>query len=111
MSSQNSAAAGSPVDTGAVRAACALIGATLTAEGLQDTDIQTLLGAAVRLYAHHASSEAVAGDAGFFPGLRTDGAPVLAGATVVLIAIAQLACYLPARRASTISPTEALRAE
>jgi hypothetical protein len=55
MSSQNSAAAGSPVDRDAVRAACALIGATLTAEGLQDTDIQTLLGAAVRLYAQRAS--------------------------------------------------------
>ncbi len=46
-----------------------------------------------------------------FPGIRTSSAPVLIGTTVLLIAIAQIACYLPARSASRISPTEALRAE
>jgi ABC-type lipoprotein release transport system permease subunit len=40
-----------------------------------------------------------------------NSAAVLIGATAVLMAIAQLACYLPARHASRISPTEALRAE
>ncbi len=37
--------------------------------------------------------------------------PVLVGATVLLIAIAQIASYMPARYVSKISPTEALRAE
>src|SRR2546425_624078 len=46
-----------------------------------------------------------------FPGMQTDSVPVLIAATVLLIAIAQIACYLPARYASRISPTEALRAE
>ena len=46
-----------------------------------------------------------------FPGMQTNSVAVLIGATVVLIAIAQLACYMPARYASRISPTEALRAE
>jgi hypothetical protein len=55
MSSPNSVAAGTPGDVAAVRAACALIGATQTVDGLQDSDIQTLLGAAVRLYAQRAA--------------------------------------------------------
>lgn len=38
----------------ALRAACAAIGAANSAEGLSDSDIQTLLGAAVRLYAQRA---------------------------------------------------------
>lgn len=46
-----------------------------------------------------------------FPGMQMTGVPVLMGATVLLIAIAQVACYIPARYASRISPTEALRAE
>lgn len=46
-----------------------------------------------------------------FPGIPMTSLPVLIGATLVLIAIAQLACYIPARTASRISPTEALRTE
>ena len=46
-----------------------------------------------------------------FPGLATSNVPVLAGVGVLLMAIAQLACYLPARSAAKVSPTEALRAE
>ncbi len=46
-----------------------------------------------------------------FPGMHTDSLPVLIGATALLIAIAQLAAYIPARSASRTSPTEALRAE
>ncbi len=46
-----------------------------------------------------------------YPGMQLDNVPVLSGATVLLIAIAQIACYMPARYASRVSPTEALRAE
>lgn len=46
-----------------------------------------------------------------YPGLQMSSLPVLAGAVALLIAIAQVACYVPARTASRISPTEALRAE
>jgi len=49
--------------------------------------------------------------ASFFPGMHTNSLPVLTGVTLLLIAIALVACYLPARHASRISPTEALRAE
>jgi len=46
-----------------------------------------------------------------FPGIQASSIPILIAATVLLIAIAQIAGYLPARYASRISPTEALRAE
>jgi ABC-type antimicrobial peptide transport system permease subunit len=46
-----------------------------------------------------------------FPGLRAESTPVLAGVTLLLVAIAQLACYVPARQASKVSPTQALKAE
>jgi putative ABC transport system permease protein len=46
-----------------------------------------------------------------FPAMQMSIVPALLFATVLLIAIAQLACYMPARHASRISPTEALRAE
>lgn len=46
-----------------------------------------------------------------FPGIHTDNLPVLTGTTLLLVAIALLACWLPARRASRIDPITALRAE
>lgn len=42
-------------DAGALRDACALLGATQTTDSLADADIQALLGAAVRLYAQRAA--------------------------------------------------------
>jgi len=55
MSSPNSAVKAGRTDAAAVRAACALIDATQSAEGLDDADIQALLGAAVRLYAQRSA--------------------------------------------------------
>jgi putative ABC transport system permease protein len=46
-----------------------------------------------------------------FPGMHMSNMSVVFGATVLLLAVAQIACYLPARYASRTSPTEALRAE
>jgi predicted permease len=48
---------------------------------------------------------------GFFPGMHTNSVPVLTGVTLLLLAVSLFACYVPARRASRLSPTEALRAE
>jgi ABC-type antimicrobial peptide transport system permease subunit len=45
------------------------------------------------------------------PGMQTDGIPVLIGVTLLLISVALLACYVPARTAARTNPTEALRAE
>ena len=47
----------------------------------------------------------------FNPGMRFDNPFVFIGTTLLLIAIALVACWLPARRASRINPIEALRAE
>ena len=46
-----------------------------------------------------------------FPGLRTDTVPVLSAVTLVLVAVAQIAGYLPARQASQVDPAQTLRAE
>jgi ABC-type lipoprotein release transport system permease subunit len=43
--------------------------------------------------------------------MRTDSAPVLVGITVLLIAIAQVACYVPARHAARTSPSQTLWSE
>ena len=45
----------------------------------------------------------------FFPNMPANSGAVLGGVTVVLISIALIACYIPARQAARTSPTEALR--
>ncbi len=46
-----------------------------------------------------------------FPGMHTNSAGVLTGATFLLVAIALIASYLPARSASMMNPVDTLRAE
>ncbi len=48
--------------------------------------------------------------AAIFPNMQTNSVPVLSGVTLLLIAVALIACYIPARHASRTSPTETLRA-
>jgi predicted permease len=45
------------------------------------------------------------------PGMHLNSPPVLLGTTLLLIGVALVACWLPARRAARINPIEALRAE
>jgi ABC-type antimicrobial peptide transport system permease subunit len=67
-----------------------------------------LVGSALGLLGAFGISRLIAA---FFPGMQTSSVPVLIGVTLLLIAIAQIACSIPARTASRISPSETLRAE
>jgi hypothetical protein len=67
-----------------------------------------LIGSAIGLLGAFGISRLIAA---FFPGLQTNSVPVLTGVTVLLIAVALIACYMPARYASRISPIETLRVE
>jgi Na+/H+-dicarboxylate symporter len=48
--------------------------------------------------------------AAVFPNMQTSNVAVLSGVTLLLVAVALVACYVPARTASRTSPTETLRA-
>ncbi len=67
-----------------------------------------LIGAGVGLFGAIALARFLAADN---PGMRLNSAPVLVGTTLVLMAVALMASWLPARRAARINPIEALRAE
>jgi ABC-type antimicrobial peptide transport system permease subunit len=45
------------------------------------------------------------------PGMQLNRPSVMVGTTLVLVAVALVACWLPARRAARINPIDALRAE
>lgn len=45
------------------------------------------------------------------PGMHLNSPPILVGTTLLLVTVALVACWLPARRAARINPIEALRAE
>ena len=49
--------------------------------------------------------------AAIFPSMHANSVPVMMGVTLLLMAIALIASYMPARHASRISPAETLRAE
>jgi putative ABC transport system permease protein len=67
-----------------------------------------LIGSALGLFGAFGLTRVLAST---FPAMRTSNGPVLAGTTLLLVAIALFACYVPARRASRISLTDTLRAE
>ena len=67
-----------------------------------------LIGSAIGLLGAFGISRLIAAG---FPGMQTNSVPVLIGVTLLLIAIAQIAGYIPARNASRISPIKTLRAE
>jgi putative ABC transport system permease protein len=67
-----------------------------------------LIGAAIGLFGAFGLSRLIAS---IMPAVQTSGGPVLAVATVLLVLIALVACYVPARRAAKIDPLSALRAE
>ena len=67
-----------------------------------------LLGAALGLFGAFGLSQLFTS---IMPAMKTDGSLVLAAATGLLVVIALVACYLPARTASKVDPLVALRAE
>ena len=67
-----------------------------------------LVGSAIGVVGAFGVARAIAAG---WPGMRTDSAIVLAAVTSMLLAVALIACYVPARRASTINPLAALRGD
>jgi predicted permease len=67
-----------------------------------------LIGSALGLLGALAISRFLAAKS---PGMHFNSPPVLIGTTLLLITVALIACWLPARRAARINPIEALRAE
>ena len=71
---------------------------------------QLLIGLVIGLGGAFAATQLL-GKIGFLIGISTHDPLVFIGITVLLIAIGIVACWLPARRAARIAPTEALRTD
>jgi len=69
---------------------------------------QALLGAAIGLAGAVGVARLLAAA---YPGIRTDNAAIFLGATAVLVAVALLTCWWPARRAGRVDAMAVLRAE
>lgn len=69
---------------------------------------QALLGSALGLVGAFAVTSAIASA---FRGIHANSPLILAATTLILVAVALLACWLPARRAGKIDAIQALRAE
>ena len=69
---------------------------------------QALLGSALGLIGAYGVAQLLAS---VYPGIHTDSPVVLLLTTLVLVTVALLACWLPARRAGKIDAISALRAE
>ena len=67
-----------------------------------------MLGAVIGLLGAFGLSRLVAS---MLPGMQTDDGLVVAAATTLLVAVALVACWLPARRAAKVDPVVALRSE
>jgi len=67
-----------------------------------------LLGSAIGLFGALGVARLLAA---VFPGMRLESLPAIAGVTVLLIGVALIACWLPARRAGRVDAMLALRSE
>ena len=67
-----------------------------------------LLGSAIGLLGAFGVARLLAAE---FPAIHPNSVAVIVGATLLLLVVAILACWLPARRATKVNPMEALRSE
>ena len=90
----------------AVRMALGAGPGSVTAMIVGQSSIVTLLGIVVGLCSSVATGRLIES---LLYGVSPRDTGVLAGTTVMLLLVAVLACWLPARRAARVSPVQALR--
>jgi ABC-type antimicrobial peptide transport system permease subunit len=71
----------------------------------------TLIGVGIGLVASLALTRALFGWLGWLYGVRPTDPATFVGVPILLSAVAMLACYIPARRATKLDPMETLRHE